>query len=85
MVDVAEIKIWGEFVGAVLWDEKRKIGSFQYHPEFIRKGWDLSPIKMPISNGSRVYQFPELKKSKDAIDNAFNSLPGLLSDSLPDN
>ncbi len=84
MVDVAEVKMWGELVGAVQWNDQQKLASFEFSPEFIRKGWDLSPIKMPISNGPRIYRFPELRKAKDATEDTFKGLPGLLADSLPD-
>jgi len=84
MVDVAEVRIWGEFVGAVRWDEEQKYASFQFHPEFIKNGWDLSPLKMSIANGSQIYQFPELRKAKEAVEDTFKGLPGMLADSLPD-
>lgn len=84
MVDVAEIKIWGELVGAVRWDESQQMGYFQYAPKFIQKAWDLSPIKMPIAEGSRIYSFPELRKGRKETEDAFKGLPGLLSDALPD-
>ena len=84
MVDVAEIKIWGELAGAVRWDESQQMGYFQYAPKFIQKAWDLSPIKMPIAEGSRIYSFPELRKGRKETEDAFKGLPGLLSDALPD-
>jgi len=84
MVDVAEIMIWGELAGAVRWDENQQLASFQYHPDFVRRGWDLSPIKMPLSDGSRVYRFPELRRQKESVYDTFKGLPGLLADSLPD-
>lgn len=84
MVDVAEIKVWGELVGAVRWDEKEQLAYFEYDPKFLQKGWDLSPIKMPISNGSRIYSFPELRKGRADIEDTFKGLPGLLADALPD-
>ena len=84
MVDVAEVRIWNELVGAVRWDESKQLGYFQYAPKFIQKGWNLSPIKMPISQGSRIYSFPELRKGRYDAEDAFRGLPGLLSDSLPD-
>ena len=84
MVDVAEVKIWGELAGAVRWDEEEQLGYFQYDAGFLQKGWDLSPIKMPIQNGSRIYSFPELRKGRGDIEDAFKGLPGLLSDALPD-
>ena len=84
MVDVAEVKIWGELAGAVRWDEAQQLGFFQYDPKFIEKGWDLSPIKMPIANGSRIYSFPELRKGRNETEDTFKGLPGLLADALPD-
>lgn len=84
MVDYATVKIWGETVGVVRWDEAQQLAYFEYEPRFISKGWDLAPLKMPISNGARIYSFPELRKSKDATTDTFKGLPALLSDSLPD-
>ena len=84
MVDAAEVKIWSELAGAIRWDESQQLGYFQYASNFIQKRWDLSPIKMPIVQGSRIYSFPELRKGRNGTENAFNGLPGLLSDALPD-
>lgn len=84
MVDVAEIRLWGELVGAVRWDADQQLGYFEYAPAFLRKGWDISPIKMPIANGARIYSFPELKRRRSDADDTFKGLPGLLADALPD-
>jgi serine/threonine-protein kinase HipA len=64
MVDVGETKISRKFVGALLWDDDRKLASFQYSQEFINEGWDLSPLKMPITDGSRIFSFPELQTTR---------------------
>lgn len=84
MVDVAEVSIWGEPVGAVRWDSQRGLASFQYQRDFIARGYDLAPLKMPIRNGDQIYNFPELRKAKEENLSMFNGLPGLLADSLPD-
>jgi serine/threonine-protein kinase HipA len=84
MVDAAEIKIWGELAGAVRWDERQQLGYFQYDPAFTQKGWDLSPIKMPVNRGAQIYSFPELRKGRNDILDAFKGLQGLLADALPD-
>lgn len=84
MVDVAEIKIWGEWVGAVRWDESQQLGYFQYDTKFIQKGWDLSPLKMPLSQGTQIYSFPELRIGRNETLDTFKGLPGLLADVLPD-
>lgn len=64
MVDVALVKIWGELVGAIRWDEQQQLGYFQFDANFLKNGWDLSSIKMPIRDGSRIYSFPELRKGR---------------------
>lgn len=84
MVDVAEVKIWGKLVGAVSWNEKSQLASFQFAPRFLKEGYDLSPIKMPVRNGSRIYQFPELRQGKLEEYDTFKGLPGMLADALPD-
>jgi serine/threonine-protein kinase HipA len=84
MVDAAEIKLWGEMVGAVRWDAQNQLASFQYSPAFLKKQWDISPIKMPITEASRIFSFPELRKGKNESVDTFKGLPGLLADALPD-
>lgn len=84
MVDAAEVKIWGEYVGAVRWDSAQKLAYFQFAPAFLKKGWNLSPIKMPISAGDRIYSFPELRRGRNETEDTFKGLPGLLADALPD-
>ena len=84
MVDVAEIKIWGELVGAVRWDDNQKLGFFEYDRRFLDSGWELSPLKMPLSQGNRIYSFPELRKGRNETEDTFKGLPGMLADVLPD-
>ena len=84
MIDVAEVKIWGELAGAVRWDTEKQVASFQYSEKFLRKGIELSPILMPVKNGPRIYSFPELRSERFNNISTFKGLPGLLADSLPD-
>ena len=84
MVDYAYAHIWGTFAGAVRWDDAQQLASFQFDKDFLNKNWDISPIKMPVGNGDRIYSFPDLMPSKDMTDDVFKGLPGLLADSLPD-
>lgn len=77
----AIIKMWNQVVGAVLWDEKKEIATFEFDPTFIKNNWDISPLMMPLEEVKRkntIFQFPRLNKD------TFNGLPGLLSDALPD-
>ncbi|MCU8165931.1 type II toxin-antitoxin system HipA family toxin [Vibrio vulnificus] len=75
-MEVITITYQGDLVGAVSFDTEKGLGSFEYDPSFVKKGVELSPIKMPLSN--RIYRFPELDF------NTFKGLPGLIADSLPD-
>ena len=84
MVDYAYVNIWNTLVGVVRWNPNRQIADFQYDKGFLNSNWDIAPIKMPLSNGDRVYSFPELLKNKDSMEDSFKGLPGLLADSLPD-
>ncbi|MEQ6118339.1 type II toxin-antitoxin system HipA family toxin [Reichenbachiella sp. MALMAid0571] len=84
MVDVVEVKIWGQLVGAARWDQNQQLAGFQYDKKFLTGNHDLSPIKMPLQNGDRIYSFPELRKQKGQETSTFKGLPGLLADALPD-
>lgn len=84
MVDAAEVKLWGESIGAVRWEADKQLASFQFDRKFLEKDIDLSPIKMPVANGDRIYRFSDLAKKKEEDHSTFNGLPGLLADSLPD-
>jgi serine/threonine-protein kinase HipA len=73
---IARVQLWGRTIGAVSLEEGRDGAAFQYEPEFVRSGIELSPITMPLSE--RVYEFPALPYA------TFAGLPGMLADSLPD-
>ena len=83
-MNVAKVKIWGKLVGAVAWDEKTGIASFEYAPSFKKEGIELAPIKMPIHSSKNIFAFPELRRSRNAEYDTFKGLPGLLADALPD-
>lgn len=76
MISLAEVRLWGKTIGAIQWDNAKQCGVFEYAPEFLRSGIELSPLKMPLRAGS--YQFPELNYA------SFMGLPGMLADVLPD-
>lgn len=80
----AFVKIWDEIVGAVAWEEASGVSTFEYEPNFRRKGWDLAPLQMPIRETKRTYSFPALRKRTDPALDTFKGLPGLLADVLPD-
>lgn len=80
MITTAYINIWNKRVGAIAWDVDKGLASFEYEPSFLENKWDLSPLKMPLSDAERrVFSFPELRGTT-----TFKGLPGLLADVLPD-
>jgi serine/threonine-protein kinase HipA len=74
---LAEVWLWGHLVGAVA-EEASGAVTFEYSPGFARLGLELSPIALPLSRQGPV-SFPELSRLE-----AFDGLPGVLADSLPD-
>jgi serine/threonine-protein kinase HipA len=83
-MQVAEVKIWGQLVGAVAWDQDNGLATFEYNPKFKSLAWELAPLKMPVSGSRNQFSFPELRKDKNAAYDPFKGLPGLLADALPD-
>ena len=76
MPTVAEVRLWGRRIGAVSLGEGAEVAAFEFEPEFIRSGIEVAPLAMPLAE--RIYTFPQLPRP------AFQGLPGLLADSLPD-
>ncbi|MBC7759617.1 MAG: type II toxin-antitoxin system HipA family toxin [Phormidesmis sp. FL-bin-119] len=83
-MQVAEVKIWGELAGAVAWDPATGYAVFEYDPKFKQSGFDLAPLKMPVSDNRNQFSFPELRKDRNSEYDTFKGLPGLLADALPD-
>lgn len=77
MVTLAEVYIWDKLVGYVNWNEQSATAGFEYEPEFVATGLELSPLMMPLTSGN-IYEFSSNKGD------TFMGLPGLLADALPD-
>lgn len=75
-VDVIEVLVWGERVGAVALDPASGFYVFEYSREWRRTGIELAPTTMPTSAPS--YVFTTLPPD------TFHRLPALVADSLPD-
>lgn len=76
MSTLAEVRLWGRTIGAVLLQEGEDVASFEYDPVFAQSGIEVAPLAMPLSR--RVHRFSALSRT------TFHGLPGLLADSLPD-
>jgi serine/threonine-protein kinase HipA len=75
-VDVVEVRAWGRLVGALTRGRSRAVYVFQYAPEWIRSGIELSPLQMPLRRAP--YAFANLAQA------TFHGLPPMIADSLPD-
>lgn len=78
MKGALKIKLWGEEIGALMWDRQRKRSYFIYRPTFLTKGLNVAPLVAPVSDiRSRMPIYGE--------ENAkYQKLPSFLADSLPD-
>ncbi len=80
-IDTALVRLCGEDIGAVSWLDDRGYALFEYEPDFLKKGLDVSPIHMGLDaarQGDALFFFPALNRE------TFLGLPGLLADALPD-
>ena len=74
---IAQIYLWELYVGALNWDEASQIGEFEFSPEFVATGLEISPIHMPARVGY-TYAFTSLNRE------TYKALPAIFADSLPD-
>lgn len=75
---IVDVKLWGRFVGSLVWDDTREIAVFEYDSQFRRNGQELAPLTMPLAQGARPFSFPSNRTE------CFKGLPGLIADALPD-
>ncbi|MFC3193900.1 type II toxin-antitoxin system HipA family toxin [Marinicella sediminis] len=78
---VAEVRLWGEQVGALAYDQRTGICVFEYAPEWITLGMSIAPLTLPLPQQAGIltkYSFPHLNKD------TFRGLPGVFADALPD-
>lgn len=80
MITRAMVKLWGEQVGEVEWIEPSMVGLFRVDQKLVERNLELAPFTMPNAEArDHTFRFPELAREQ-----AFNGLPGLLADVLPD-
>jgi serine/threonine-protein kinase HipA len=77
MVDIAQVKLYGNTIGTVRWDNRYGVAQFEYTDNFLGQGIEPAPIMMPVREG-RIYSFGAIGRE------TFKGLPGMLADSLPD-
>ena len=78
-----EVHIWGELIGVLAWDKDQQITSFEYAPSFLQRGWELSPLVLPLSK--KVFRFDARQEQNTSSRNDIhNGLPLFIADALPD-
>lgn len=75
-VDSIEVWCWDRLVGGLAYDAKLGVFVFEYSPEWIASGVELSPSHMPNRKG--LFYFPQLARP------TFYGLPAMIADALPD-
>ncbi len=79
MIPALEVRAWGHTVGAITLDNTG-IVEFEYAEDWVTRRIDLAPRHLPVTTGRQpTFRFPDLPRA------TFRGLPGMLSDSLPDN
>lgn len=73
----AEVRLWGATVGALVELQNGRV-IFEYADAFRRSGLEISPVHLPTDQRGPV-SFDELR----TVD-AFEGLPGVFADALPD-
>ena len=76
--NVVKIVIWGQEVGSLFWDSRRKRSVFSYHPDFVKGDLDIAPLSASIRNPRN--RLPLYGQSNDEI---YSGLPAFVADSLP--
>ncbi|MFL0808838.1 MAG: type II toxin-antitoxin system HipA family toxin [Agarilytica sp.] len=76
MENLAEVRMWGEQVGALVYDPSSHTSTFEFAPGWLSLGADIAPLHMPLAPVK--YQFPGLNYS------TYKGLPAVFADALPD-
>lgn len=78
MTKTLKVILWGEEIGRLAWDERRKRSYFIYNPDWLKKGLNISPLVAPI-DGARGLMPVWGEDAK-----IYQKLPAFVADSLPD-
>ena len=70
--------LWGEEIGRLAWDAKRRLSYFTYNPAFLKKGLNISPLAAPADGVRGLMPI----WGEDA--KIYQKLPAFVADSLPD-
>jgi serine/threonine-protein kinase HipA len=77
-VDIINVDLWGQHMGAIALDPGFGFYAFAYTPAFRASGIQPAPLHMPTTSSDDVFLFVDLPEA------TYKRLPALLSDALPD-
>ena len=78
MVQSLKVILWGEEIGRLAWDDRRKLSYFMYNPAFLKRGLNISPLVAPVDG---IKGFVPIWGEDAKI---YQKLPAFVADSLPD-
>lgn len=78
MIKLLRVMLWGEEIGRLAWDNRRRLSYFTYSPAFLKKGLDVAPLVAPVEGVGAL----SIVWGEDA--RIYQRLPAFLADSLPD-
>lgn len=78
MVQSLKVLLWGEEIGRLAWDARRRLSYFMYNPAFLKKGLNISPLVAPVDG---VGALTPIWGEEARI---YQKLPAFVADSLPD-
>ena len=78
MVQSLKVILWGEEIGRLAWDARRRLSYFMYNPAFLKKGLNISPLVAPVDG---VRGLTPIWGEEAKI---YQKLPAFVADSLPD-
>ena len=76
MQNLAEVRLWGKLLGALVYQPQSRLCSFEFSPEWLQQQVEIAPLHMPLS--TQIYQFPGLSHE------TYKGLPAVFADALPD-
>lgn len=76
MTKTLKVILWGEEIGRLAWDGRRRLAYFMYNPEFVKKGLNIAPLVAPVDRASMPVWGEEAK--------IYQKLPAFVAVSLPD-
>jgi serine/threonine-protein kinase HipA len=75
--EAIEVLIFGQAVGALAADPQgRRAYAFEYFPSWIRRGFSISPLHLPLAPGAKTFD--------GLAENTWHRLPPVAADALPD-